>query len=445
MLVFIIVAAIGLPVLLGIVLAAVSYQADKVVAETKIEIESGGAAAGINPRQTLGFEIPTNENREGQYLAARKLAAKQAAALPRGANMRIGRLGQANLQTAYDNIKNDPITATKIGTTVSWDAARLGMSAAGTAAAQQTTTTAAAGSGKVELVAGRDYEVIEITDDMAPADKRKARIANAKAKSAAYKAAKAAGQTVVTTTTAAAPAAQATAAPAASAVEDLGLEPPDLTPITDDMEAGDLRKARIANAKALSAFKKAVKQAGGDPSKVEVVDDKVVMKGDMPTPQPAAAPAPAAQPQATTAATTPADLGIDPPELTPITDDMEAGDVRKARISNAKALSAFKKAVKQAGGDPSKVEVVDGQAIIKGDEPAAQAAPTEAAAPTQPAQAAPAQAEPDNLPPKPELIEITDDMDPGDVRKARISNAKTISAYKKELKAAGIDPSTVDI
>ena len=45
--------------------------------------------------------------------------------------------------------------------------------------------------------------------------------------------------------------------------------------------------------------------------------------------------------------------------------------------------------------------------------------------------------------PKPDYIEITDDMDPADIRKARIANAKAKSAYNKALKAAGIDPSTV--
>jgi hypothetical protein len=34
-------------------------------------------------------------------------------------------------------------------------------------------------------------------------------------------------------------------------------------------------------------------------------------------------------------------------------------------------------------------------------------------------------------------------MDPADMRKARIQNAKAKSAYNKALKAAGIDPSTV--
>ncbi|MCO5183932.1 MAG: 4Fe-4S binding protein [Anaerolineae bacterium] len=50
-----------------------------------------------------------------------------------------------------------------------------------------------------------------------------------------------------------------------------------------------------------------------------------------------------------------------------------------------------------------------------------------------------------NVPPPPQLIEITDDMDPADIRKARIANSKAKSAYKKELKALGIDPASVEI
>jgi hypothetical protein len=49
------------------------------------------------------------------------------------------------------------------------------------------------------------------------------------------------------------------------------------------------------------------------------------------------------------------------------------------------------------------------------------------------------------MPPPPELVEITEDMDPAAVRQARIANAKATSAYKKTLKAAGIDPATVEI
>lgn len=360
MLVFVIIGAVLLPVLVGMILALISYQADRVVAINKLEIENPNKGSGINPARTLGFEISANADRDTQYREARKLAAAKAARTPRGANMGVGRLGHSNLKTAFDGVKEDPITAVKIGTTVSWDAARLGMSAEGTAVAQPQAAAAATG-GKIQLVPGKDYEYIEITDSMAPAEKRKARIANSKAKSAAMKAAKAAGVTpTAVPTTAAAPA--AAAQPQQAATISVDVEPPQLVNITDDMDPADVRKARISNTKALSAFKKAVKAAGVDPSNVEVVDGKVVVKGGMP--------------------------------------EMAA--------------------------------------------PAAEAAAPAAAAPAA-APAAPAAPDPANLPPKPDLIEITDDMDPADVRKARISNSKARSAYKKQLKAMGIDPKTVDI
>ena len=48
------------------------------------------------------------------------------------------------------------------------------------------------------------------------------------------------------------------------------------------------------------------------------------------------------------------------------------------------------------------------------------------------------------LPAAPALTPITDTMSPDDKRKATIANSKLISAYKKELKALGVDPSTVN-
>ncbi|MBK7918887.1 MAG: hypothetical protein IPJ94_22025 [Chloroflexi bacterium] len=60
---------------------------------------------------------------------ARQLAAKQAAATPRGGNMRIGNLReQAGKQpTAFDGVKNDPLTAVKIAAIHGWDGLRTGM------------------------------------------------------------------------------------------------------------------------------------------------------------------------------------------------------------------------------------------------------------------------------------------------------------------------------
>ena len=68
----------------------------------------------------------------------------------------------------------------------------------------------------------------------------------------------------------------------------------------------------------------------------------------------------------------------------------------------------------------------------------APAAPVvEAPAPASPAPAAAAGI------PAPKLVEITDSMSPAAVRRARVENAKAMSAYNKALKAAGIDPATV--
>ena len=103
---------------------------------------------------------------------------------------------------------------------------------------------------------------------------------------------------------------------------------------------------------------------------------------------------------------------------------MAPDEVRKARIANSKAKSAYKKALKAAGIDPN-----------------AAAAPAPAAEPA----AAVAEPAPANMPPPPELIQITDDMEPTAIRQARIANSKAKSAYKKALKAAGIDPKTVEI
>ncbi len=45
----------------------------------------------------------------------------------------------------------------------------------------------------------------------------------------------------------------------------------------------------------------------------------------------------------------------------------------------------------------------------------------------------------------PELVDIIDDMSPDEIRQARIANSKAKSAFNKALKAAGIDPKSVDL
>ncbi|GAB4271185.1 MAG: hypothetical protein Kow0080_16340 [Candidatus Promineifilaceae bacterium] len=355
MLMLIVIAAVTLPIIVGLIFAGISYQADRVVAKTQIEIEQKTKDSGYNPARTMGmgYKIPVDADPATQYLAARKLAAKKAASLPRGANMRIGR-GQTKIKTAFDGVKEDPVTAAKIGAIVGWDAVRLGMGSGAVAAPAAAKTAVPAAGGQIELVPGKDYPVIEITDDMSPAEKRKARIANSKAKSAAMKAAKASGQTGTAVPATSAPAAQA--APATPAAPVVGIEPPQLIEITDDMDPAEVRKARISNSKAMSAFKKALKAAGVDPQSVEIVDGKVVMPaGAVPAAAPVSAAAPA-EPAPTAETTMPAHVPP-PPELIEITDDMAPDEVRKARIANSKAMSAYKKALKAAGIDPKSVQI----------------------------------------------------------------------------------------
>ncbi|HQF70452.1 MAG TPA: hypothetical protein PLH39_04135, partial [Promineifilum sp.] len=71
--------------------------------------------------------------------------------------------------------------------------------------------------------------------------------------------------------------------------------------------------------------------------------------------------------------------------------------------------------------------------------PAPAASVPAAAAPVAAAPAAPAAA---GIP-APKLIDITAAMSPEEVRRARVENAKAMSAYNKALKAAGIDPATM--
>ena len=325
------VVAIIVIVIAGIVLAKGTAVFDQTVQQNRVEMEKAGTTGnGYNMALTMGYKISVAADYETQVREARKLSAKRAAAMPRGANNGIGRLGQADeLKSAWQGVEQDPVTAVKIAAHHGWDGLRTGYVVAPAAAAVPATTPAPAAA-DVELVPGKDYPVIEITDAMSPADIRKARIANAKAKSAAKKAAKAAGATAA----AAAPAAAAPVAAAPAPVA-ANIPEPELIEITDDMAPDEVRKARIANSKANSAYKKALKAAGIDPSAPAPA---------APVQAPAAAPAPAA----------PANMPP-PPELIEITDDMEPAAVRQARIANAKANSAYKKALKAAGIDPAAI------------------------------------------------------------------------------------------
>lgn len=347
--------AVMLPVLLGGLIAWGTAGMDTRVNKTKVELEEKDK--GYNPALTFGHKIKAQADPETQLAEARALAAKQAASTPRGANMKIGRLGQENLVTAgqTDALQHDPMTAVRIATYHGWDGAKTGAVAAAATPAVAAPAAKAAG-GQVSLTPGKDYSVIEITDAMSPEEIRKARIANAKAKSAANKAAKAAG------VPAAAPAvevggAQPTAAAAAPVATAVSIEPPQLIEITDGMPPDDVRKARIANSKATSAFNKALKAAGIDPKDVEIVDGKVVIPGGG-TPMMAAVAAPveeAASTAAPAAAPPAAASAIPEPNYIEITEDMSPDDVRKVRIQNSKLKSEYNKALKAAGIDPKSV------------------------------------------------------------------------------------------
>jgi hypothetical protein len=430
---------------LGGLLAFLFTRLDRAVDMNKIAIDTQDR--GYNTAVTMGYQIDTLAPPNEQVREARKQAAIQAAALPRGANMRIGWSANPGGKSASVGVPHDPWTGAKIAEFHGWDGARDGLPAAGVVAAPAAPAAVAVAAGPVELVPGKDYAVIEITDAMSPDEVRKARIANSKAKSAALKAAKATEGGVAAATTGAA----AVAAAPAAAVP-LGIESPNLIVITDDMPADEVRKARIANSKAKSAFNKALKAAGIDPATVELDDagNVIMPQGAVAAASPVTAGA-AATPAAATGPLDLAALGIAPPQMTVLSDDLSPDETRQARIANSKAKSAFNKALKAAGIDPADVEVGDdGQVTLKSG---AVAAPTAAAAQAAAPAAAPATAVPPagtvdfaalGITP-PDLIEITDDMSPDAVRQARIANSKAKSVFNKALKAAGIDPKTVEL
>ncbi len=211
MAILIIVGVVIAVLLLGGLLAFIFSRADRVVTDTKEEIVAEERA--YNPGVTMGYEIKVDADYATQMKEARLQAATMAAALPRGANSTIGRYGIADIPTASEGLDKDPMTAVRIAAFHGWDGARTGIPAGGVpeVVAAPAAGAAAPAAGPIELVPGKDYPVIEITDGMSPEETRKARIANAKARSAAMKAAKeaqnAAGGAPVAT--AAAPAAAA--------------------------------------------------------------------------------------------------------------------------------------------------------------------------------------------------------------------------------------------
>ena len=307
--------------------------------------------AGYQPAVSFGHNIPLEAELEDQIEEARKIAARQAARLPRGANVNIGQSGGDQQKTSFDGIDSDPVSAVRMAYFHGWAGLRTG--------AQQATVAVAPAKGVAEAVApvkasgdlkpGVDYPYIEITEEMAPAEKRKARIANAKAKSAALKEAKAGALTTMVTESApAVPSAAASPAPAAvgEVREPVAGVDYEVIAITDDMAPQEVRTARIANAKAKSAANKKFKAAGGG----SVVPSPEVAAT---TEQPAEQTATQVDTQPSSANSVPSDIPA--PNYIDITDDMDKDDVRKARIQNAKDKSAYNKALRAAGIDPKSV------------------------------------------------------------------------------------------
>lgn len=423
--ILLIIVVIFLVLLVGLLLAFVLSRADRMVTRTREEMVA--EEKSYNPAVTLGHRIKVQADYDEQLKQARLEAARQAAALPRGANSRIGRAGVSTLEPASKALQNDPQTAVRIARFHGWDGARVGPTAAVVAAAPPAVAPAAARPAAAPVAAGvAPPKLIEITANMTPEEVRKARIANSKAEAAYNKALKAAssGAPVAppVAATVAAPAAAAAGIPLAANVP-----PPILIAITDGMSPEEIRKARIANAKAEAAYNKALKAAGIGAGTVAGVE--AVVNAEMPGPATVAAPSIAAPP---------ALAGVEPPKLIEITPDMSPEEVRKARVANAKAESAYNKALKAAGIDPGTLKggsAAVATAVSPGIAPAAPV--VEAPAPASPAPAAAAGI------PAPKLVEITDSMSPEEVRRARVENAKAMSAYNKALKAAGIDPATV--
>ncbi len=426
MTILLIITVIFLVLFVGMLLAFLFTRADRAVVSTREGMVAEERA--FNPGVTLGHKIKVASDYDGQLKQARQLAARQAAALPRGANNPVAGPGPSTAATAGKNLKEDPMTAVRIARFHGWDGARAGAPSGVVAAAPAAATAApAAARPAAPVTAGiAPPQLIEITPDMPPEEVRKARVANAKAEAAYNKALKAAAAGAPV---AAAPSATATApaAPAAAPVT-AHIERPKLIEITPDMAPEEIRKARVANAKAEAAYNKALKAAGATP-------------GIAPAPSQSATQTPIEP--AVPAADAPsmrADVGIEPPQLIEITPDMPPEEVRKARVANAKAQSAYNKALKAAGVDPRDMKAetafVDSAPQVSTAEPMVE---PEAAAEQA---ASPAAQVPAGIDP-PQLIEITDSMSPEEVRRARVENAKATAAYNKALKAAGIDPASL--
>ena len=258
MTILLIVIVIFLVLLAGMLLAFLFSRLDRTVTSTRNGMLAEERA--YSPGITMGHRIKVESNYEEQLKQARVEAAKVAAATPRGANNRIGRAGQSTLATAGRSVASDPQTAVRIARFHGWDGARAGIPAGGAPIAGTAPAAVAAAPAAVALApAIAPPTLIAITPEMSPEDVRKARIANSKAEAAYNKALKAAASGApVAASGAATPVAQAAPAATVAAPVSSGIEPTKLIEITADMAPEDIRKARVANAKAEAAYNKAL-------------------------------------------------------------------------------------------------------------------------------------------------------------------------------------------
>lgn len=447
--VFTLAGIIGIVViLLGVVLALLFTWLSQAVKSNMLAVDTAKSGSQYNPAQTLGHEIPLDANVPEQLTEARRLAAAEAARRQRGANMRIGPAEMAPLRTASQELTADPLTAVRIAAFHTWQGARTGpppVSGAAPAAPAKAAAAPVKTKSPDDLVPGVDYPFIEVTDDMSPDAVRKARIANAKARSQAVKQLKEQGAAATTVPSAGAP-----GEPVVAEMEKVppqavkGIPEPQVIEITDDMSADEVRKARIANAKARSAYNKALKEAGLDPSQMaETREHPGAAPAATEESAQAATPAEPTPATAREAVAVPKD-DIPGPDYIEITDDMDADEVRKARVQNAKMRSQFFKELKERGIDPKEWEAqqaaVADAAAEAGEK--ARSVPEPAAA-AQPPAAAPAGGDGFELPAHitpPNYIRVTDDMDADEVRHARVANARERSRFMKEVKEAGLDP-----
>lgn len=192
MAVLLIITVIFLVLLVGLLLAFLLSRADHAVSSTRAAMAAEEKA--YSPGVTMGHKIKVQSDYDAQLKEARLVAAKRAAAMPRGGNNRIGRAGESTLAPASKGLQEDPQTAVRIAHFHGWDGARVGPPTTAAVAAPVAAAAAPRPAAAAPVAAGiAPPQLIAITDSMSPEEVRRARVENAKAMSAYNKALKAAG------------------------------------------------------------------------------------------------------------------------------------------------------------------------------------------------------------------------------------------------------------